>query len=806
VSDRDPTSPEYYLNRELSELAFQERVLHEGMDARNPPLERLRYLAFFTKNTDEFFMKRVGGLKQQIDAGVTETTPDGRTPREQWIEVLDTARPLFQQQSDHWQTVLKPALDENGIEIRTPDDLPADRRADLRRRFEKSILPTLTPLAFDPAHPFPFISNLSLSLAVLSSDNGDEPTFTRIKIPSNQPRLVAVPGEADRYILIEDLIEANLDLLLPGLDIRDVSKFKVTRNAEVRRDEEVAEDLIDMVEEVLEQRRFATIVRLEVDSDMPDESLSILKTHLDVDDREVFHRDGPIDFEDLFELTELDRPELRYPSWTPKPHPRLGTTSDTQNGPVDIFREIQAGDILAHHPYHSFEGTVQRFLDAAANDPDVLAVKAAIYRTASDSKVIQSLIDAADNGKQVAVMVELKARFDEKNNLEWVQQLEEKGIHVAYGTVGLKTHTKTALVVRQENDGVQLYSHVGTGNYHSETAKGYSDLGLLTADRDIGLDLTKVFNFFTGPTLDDRFRKLLIAPVTMRERFTEMVRREADHARAGRPARIVVKVNGLEDPSMVEELYRASMAGVEIDLLVRDICRLRPGIEGLSETITVHSIVGRFLEHARIFYFENGGAPEWYIGSADWMTRNLDHRVEAVTPVESIPLREQLRFILAVSLSDNRRRWVMQRDGSYEQLSPDGEPVRDTQRILMDATEAALDADDGSGIAVDTDLVENGLLVEAHSEAEGGAGTGADSDSEPGRASETNDDPEAESDGSDDDTTRSDGGDSVFDTHAEHWYRPDSETYGWAVRTADGERRYFKTRGGARNRLRSEYE
>ncbi|WP_299334216.1 polyphosphate kinase 1 [Haloplanus sp.] len=809
MSDRDPASPEYYLNRELSELAFQERVLHEGMDARNPPLERLRYLAFFTKNTDEFFMKRVGGLKQQIDAGVTETTPDGRTPREQWREVLDAASPLFQQQSDYWQTVLKPALDENGIELRTPDELPADRQADLRRRFEESILPTLTPLAFDPAHPFPFISNLSLSLAVLSSDNGDEPTFTRIKIPSNQPRLVAVPGEADRYVLIEDLIEANLDLLLPGLDIRDVSNFKVTRNAEVRRDEEVAEDLIDMVEEVLEQRRFATIVRLKVDSDMPDESLSILKRHLDVDDREVFHRNGPMDFEDFFELTELDRPELRYPSWTPKPHPRLGTTSDTQNGPVEIFREIQDGDILAHHPYHSFEGTVQRFLDAAANDPDVLAVKAAIYRTASDSKVIQSLIDAADNGKQVAVMVELKARFDEKNNLEWVQQLEEEGIHVAYGTVGLKTHTKTALVVRQENDGVQLYSHVGTGNYHSETAKGYSDLGLLTADRDIGLDLTKVFNFFTGPTLDDRFRKLLIAPVTMRERFTEMVRREADHARAGRPARIVVKVNGLEDPSMVEELYRASMAGVEIDLLVRDICRLRPGIEGLSETITVHSIVGRFLEHARIFYFENGGVPEWYIGSADWMTRNLDHRVEAVTPVESTVLREQLRFILAVSLSDNRRRWVMQRDGSYEQLSADGEPVRDTQRILMDATEAALN-DDGSGIAVDTDLAGDGLLVEAHPEAEGGAGTGADPESAPGsgsgRASETNDDPEAESDGSDaDDATRSDGG-SVFDTHAEHWYRPDSETYGWAVRTADGERRYFKTRDGARSRLRSEYE
>ena len=713
MSEPDLSDPEYYLNRELSELAFQERVLHEGMDERNPPLERLRFLAFFTKNTDEFFMKRVGGLKQQIDAGVTETTPDGRTPSQQWEEVLDAAHPLFRRQSEYWQTTLKPTLADEGIAIQTPDELPEADREALRVRFEESILPTLTPLAFDPAHPFPFISNLSLSLAVLSADESGESTFTRIKIPSNQPRLIAVPGGTDRYVLIEDLIEANLDLLLPDLDIRDVSKFKVTRNAEVRRDEEVAEDLIDMVEEVLEQRRFATVVRLEVDADMPDRSVSILKEQLDVDDREVFYRDGPIDFEDFFELTELDRPDLKPAAWTPRPHPRIGAgTGDTQDGSPDIFDEIRRGDVLAQHPYHSFEGTVQRFLDAAANDPDVLAVKAAIYRTASDSKVIQSLIDAADNDKQVAVMVELKARFDEKNNLEWVRQLEEEGIHVAYGTVGLKTHTKTALVVRQEDDGVQLYSHVGTGNYHSGTAKGYSDLGLLTADRDIGLDLTKVFNFFTGPTLDDRFRKLLIAPVTMRERFTEMVRREADHARAGREARIVVKVNGLEDPSMVEELYRASIAGVEIDLIVRDICRLRPGIEGVSENIAVHSIVGRFLEHARIFYFENGGRPEWYIGSADWMTRNLDYRVEAVTPVEDTRLRRQLRFILEATLRDNRRRWEMHPDGSYEQASPGDEPVRDIQNILMRATERALDRGYGPGMAVDSPSTDGDLLIE----------------------------------------------------------------------------------------------
>ena len=793
VTERDLTNPEYYLNRELSELAFQERVLREGTDDRNPPLERLRFLAFFTKNTDEFFMKRVGGLKQQIDAGVTETTPDGRTPKEQWVDVIDAARPLFQRQSAYWRSVLKPTLADEGIEICTPDQLPDEARERLRTRFEESILPTLTPLAFDPAHPFPFISNLSLSLAVLSSNGSDEPTFTRIKIPPNQPRLIAVSGEADRYVLIEDLVECNLDLLLPDLDIRDVSKFKVTRNAEVRRNEEVAEDLIDMVEEVIEQRRFATVVRLEVDDDMPEESLAILKDQLEVDDREVFHREGPIDFEDFFELVDLDRPDLKPPSWSPKPHPRLGPmTGDAANETTGIFDEIKKGDILAHHPYHSFEGTVQRFLHAAATDPNVLAVKAAIYRTASDSKVIQSLINAAENGKQVAVMVELKARFDEKNNLEWVRQLEQEGIHVAYGTVGLKTHTKTALVVRQEADGVQLYSHVGTGNYHSGTAKGYTDLGLLTADRDVGFDLTKVFNFFTGPTLDNRFRKLLIAPVTMRERFTEMVRREADYARAGRRARIVVKVNGLEDPAMVEELYRASIAGVEIDLIVRDICRLRPGIEGVSENITVHSIVGRFLEHARIFYFENGGSPEWYIGSADWMTRNLDYRVEAVTPVEDPDLRRQLRFVLEASIRDNRRRWVMRSDGRYEQVASDDEPVRDIQAILMAATEAAVDRGYGPGMVVDTDLVETELLVEDVDADE--------TDDEPGGSNEPVHD-------ADERQVDADGGEvSVFDAHADRWYRPDSETYDWAVRTKSGERRYFKRRAGARERLRTEYE
>jgi polyphosphate kinase len=796
MTSTELADPDYYLNRELSELAFQERVLAEGLDERNPPLERLRFLAYFTKNTDEFFMKRVGGLKQQIEAGVTETTPDGRTPRAQWAEVLEAARPLFHQQTECWERELKPALADAGVDVRGYDALTSTQQDRLRSYFETSILPTLTPLAFDPAHPFPFISNLSLSLAVLSEAPGEEsPTFTRIKIPQNQPRLVELPEREGTYVLIEELIGANLDLLLPNLNIVDVSKFKVTRNAEVRRNEEVAEDLIEMIEAVIEQRRFATVVRLEVDADMPERSVSVLKEQLGVSDREVFRRDGPIDFEDFFHLVDLDRPDLKLPSWTPQPHPRLGSGTDNAlDDTGSIFDEIRNGDVLVHHPYHSFEVTVQRFLEAAARDPDVLAVKAAIYRTASDSKVIQSLIDAADNGKQVAVMVELKARFDEQNNLEWVRKLEEEGIHVAYGTVGLKTHTKTALVVRQEADGVRLYSHVGTGNYHSETAKGYVDLGVLTADQDVGQDLAKVFNFFTGPTLDDRFRKLLIAPVTMRTRFTEMIRREADHAREGRRARIVVKVNGLEDPGIVAELYRASMAGVDIDLIVRDICRLRPGIEGVSDTVTVHSVVGRFLEHSRIFYFENGGDPEWYTGSADWMTRNLDNRVEAIMPVESRPLREQLRFVLGATLSDNRRRWVMDADGNYERVSAgQGEPVRDVQDILMAATEDAVARGYGPGMEVDPAHVDEDLLIEPTES------TAQPSTDGPGPVAD-----DAAADGTGDPVADADD-ESVFESHADRWYRPDSDIYDWAVRTEGGDRRYFKTRAGAANRLRAEY-
>jgi polyphosphate kinase len=705
-ADVDPTvdlsDPDLYLNRELSELAFQKRVLFEAVDERNPLLERVKFLAICTQNMDEFFMKRVGGLKQQIDAGVTELTPDGRTPGEQHAEILEAARDIFARQAACFHDEVRPALAETGVEIVDHEALGAAEQATLRDYFEANVLPTLTPLTFDPAHPFPFISNLSLSLAVLTRDADDgDLKFSRVKIPKNRPRLVELDDvdpqsdggvEADdtgeqpsRFVLLEDVIEANLDLLFPNVEVVGASTFRVTRNAEVRRNEEVAEGLIEMIEDVLRQRRFATVVRLEVAADTPPAVRDLLIDQLGVSGSEVYDLREPLDFRDLMTLTDLDRPDLKLEPWTPAVHPRFaGVDPEEPDGPDGLFAEIRRRDVLVHHPYHSFTTTVQSFLDAAAHDPDVLAIKAAIYRTASDSQVIESLIEAAKNGKQVAVMVELKARFDEENNLRWVKRLEEEGIHVAYGTIGLKTHSKTALVVREEADGVQLYSHVATGNYHSETAKTYVDLGLLTADHDVGQDLVRLFNFFTGHSHHADYRKLLVAPENMRDRFTGLIRREAEHASAGKPAKIVAKMNSLEDPEMVAELYRASMAGVEMDLIVRGICRLRPGIEGVSDTIRVHSVVGRFLEHSRIFYFENAGDPGYFVGSADWMTRNLDRRVEAVAPVEDPDLREELQTVLDVMLSDNRKRWTMAADGSYEQVRPaEGDPVRNTHQRLM---------------------------------------------------------------------------------------------------------------------------
>jgi polyphosphate kinase len=679
----DLTDPEYYLNRELSKLEFNSRVLHEARDERNPLLKRVRFLSIFTQNMDEFFMKRVGGLKQQIVANITERTPDGSTPQEQWERVIENAYPMFEAQAKCYREEIRPALSEAGIDIVDYDNLDAGEQATLTTYFEESVFPTLTPLTFDPAHPFPHISNLSLSMAVLTArDSESEPMFSRVKIPQNRPRLIQI-GDDTRYVLIEQIIAANLDRLFPDSEIIEHSTFRVTRNAEVRRNEDIAEDLIGLVEEVIEERRFATVVRLEVETDMSDQILDLLTTHLDVSEREVYELQPPLDFREFIQIAELDRPELTVPEWTPQPHPRLTSHRDEQG---NIFTDIRREDVLVHHPYHSFSDTVQRFISEAAHDPNVLAIKAAIYRTASESKIIQSLIEAADNGKQVAVMVELKARFDEEDNLEWAKTLEENGIHVAYGTIGYKTHTKTTLVVREEDDGVELYSHIGTGNYHSETAKQYEDLGLLTANSGIGKDLVKLFNYFTGHSLHEEYRELLIAPGNMREQFVDLIQREAEHARAGKEARIVAKLNRLEDPDIIRELYRGSRAGVDIELIVRDICRLRPNLEDVSENIDVVSIVGRFLEHSRVFYFQNAGDEEYYIGSADWMERNLDNRVEAVTPIHDPYLQNRLDEILEICLTDNRDCWEMHSDGSYTQRTPGDTEERRAQTVFMQQT------------------------------------------------------------------------------------------------------------------------
>ncbi|WP_083861954.1 polyphosphate kinase 1 [Halogeometricum pallidum] len=709
----DEDDPAWYLNRELGELSFHHRVLHEALDDRNPLLERAKFLAIFTGNVDEFFMKRVGGLKQQIDAGVTAPSPDGRTPKEQWSAVLSRASDLFERQDRCFGEAVRPALADAGIEILDHGDLREAERRGLRSYFEESVLPTLTPLTFDSAGSFPFISNLSLSVAVLTRDTPDgDLRFSRVKVPPNRPRLVPVAdvtgegadpdrsdvdgasGDARRFVFLEDVLCANLDLLFPNVEVVDASPFRVTRNAEVGRNEEVAEGLIDTIEDVLRQRRFATVVRLELDADAHPFVREVLLERLDVSESEVYERSGPIDKTFCFALADADRPDLRLPAWTPRPHPRLADVDS--DDPASLFAEVRAGDLLVHHPYHSFAGTVQAFLSAAASDPDVLAIKATIYRTAPDSGVIRALIDAAARGKQVAVVVELQARFDEENNLRWVRRLEEEGVHVAYGTEGLKTHAKTALVVREEPDAVRLYSHVATGNYHSETAKTYTDLGLLTADRTVGRDLVKLFNVFTGHARHTDYEKLLVAPENLRDAFVRLVRREADHARAGREARIVAKMNALEDPAMVRELYAASRAGVDVDLFVRGVCRLRPGVEDLSETVSVSSVVGRFLEHSRVFYFHNAGASDYYVGSADWMTRNLDRRVEAVAPVEDPELRRELDAVLRVLSADNRKRWVMDSAGGYERRRPaDGEDEFVAHDALMslargDATRESL--------------------------------------------------------------------------------------------------------------------
>ena len=679
-----------FFNRELSWLDFNARVLELAEDAGKPILERVRFLAIFASNLDEFFMKRVGGLRRQRASAVSKRSADGRTPSEQLDAVHAAVRPLLARSVACWYEQLHPALKKNGITIRRYADLTTEQRRAADAYFAKQVFPILTPLAVDPGHPFPFISNLSKSLGVTLEDDAGGRHFVRVKLPENLPRWVPVPtpaescGERDpaacqTFVPLEGVIGGNLGELFPGMSVVEHHLFRVTRNADLEMDEEDAEDLLAMVEQELRRRRMAGVVRLELPQSMSADMRRLIVNGMKVDEEDVYTVPGPIDIDDLVQLTDLDRPDLKFEPWQSLTPAALADPDAT------IFDVIRDGDLLVHHPYEDFTQSVERFVLAAANDPAVLAVKMTLYRTSRDNKFVPALIRAAEAGKQVAVLVELKARFDEERNVELAQQLEKAGVHVVYGFVGLKTHTKTALVVREEGEGPRAYCHIGTGNYNSKTAQLYTDVGLFTCDPAVTNDVVNLFHYLTGRSRRKGYEKLLVAPVTMRDRFLEMIAREVGHAKSGRGGKIVAKMNQLQDPTVIEALYNASRAGVEIDLIVRGFCCLRPGVPGMSQTIRVRCILGRFLEHSRIYHFANAGEPEYYIGSADWMNRNLDYRVEAITPVEAPALQKRLGEALDVLLADTAHHWRLHADGVWTRpgTSEERSSTPDPQEIMM---------------------------------------------------------------------------------------------------------------------------
>ena len=714
----DLRDPQYYFNRELSWLEFNYRVLHEALDPRTALLERLKFLSIFSSNLDEFFMVRVAGLKQQVEANVSKLTPDGRSPGEQLDGISDRLHPMVAEQHRHFQQVLRPFLGSHGIHILDYIDLNQEQRLYLQHYFEEQIFPVLTPLAIDPGHPFPYISNLSLNLAVVVKDpESDREYFARVKVPSLLPRFIPLPegiptAEPKNWkiktedlisqfsklssecscVPLEQVIAHNLEFLFPGMNIQEYHPFRITRNASLEVEEEEADDLLLAIEQELRKRRFSgSVVRLEIQSDMPKVVRDMLMEEMAISDRDLYELEGLLNLKDLMFFMGLPRSELKDPTWNPVVPPRLRSLKELPLDQIssedgeDFFALIRDRDLLLHHPYQSFSATVQRFITQAAIDPEVLAIKMTLYRTSGDSPIVKALIDAAENGKQVAALVELKARFDEENNIHWARQLEKAGVHVVYGLVGLKTHTKIAMVVRREEDGIRRYVHIGTGNYNPKTARIYTDLGLLTCRDDLGADLTDLFNYLTGYSRQRSYRKLLVAPVNMRDRMTELIERETRHARDNHPGRIVAKMNSLLDPKIIGKLYEASQAGVKIDLIIRGICCLRPQLPGVSENIRVLSVIGKFLEHSRIFYFYNRGEEEVFIGSADWMPRNLNRRVEAITPVEDTDLAKDLQEILGVLLADNRQAWDLQSDGSYIQRRPEpGASEQSAQNIFME--------------------------------------------------------------------------------------------------------------------------
>ncbi|ERN40264.1 polyphosphate kinase 1 [Rubidibacter lacunae KORDI 51-2] len=709
-------SPDGYFNRELSWLEFNYRVLAEALDERTPLLERLKFTAIFCSNLDEFFMVRVAGLKKQVEAGVSKLTPDGRSPMQQLADISARLHPLMQEHSLNFEQALRLKLTDVGAYIIKYVDLNQEQRAYYQNFFEAQVFPVLTPLAvYDPGHPFPYISNLSLNLiVVLREPQRDKELFARIKVPKSKslPRFVPLPEHLRPHrdgkpavwagVPLEQIVAHNLDALFAGMTIQECYAFRITRNADIAVEEDEADDLLLAIEQELRKRRIGgSVVRMEIEAIAPPAIRAMLMEQMQLCDRDVYDIDGMLGLGDVMALRNLPLPELKDPEWVTTVPQRLqrfhsAQADDDPSTPDEFFAEIRKGDILVHHPYHSFAATVQQFIDHAARDPQVLGLKMTMYRTSGDSPIANTLIAAAEAGKEVAVLVELKARFDEANNIVWARRLESSGVHVAYGVVGLKTHTKIALVVRREGELIRRYVHIGTGNYNPKTARLYTDLGLLSCRENLGSDLTDLFNFLTAYSHQRAYRKLLVAPVSLRSRMVEMIQRERDLARAGGSGRIVAKMNSLVDPEIIANLYEASQAGVKVDAIVRGICCLRPGVAGVSDNIRVISIIGRYLEHSRIFYFHNGGDEEIYIGSADWMQRNLDRRVEAVTPVEDETSFRALQEVLGVMLSDNRQAWELQSDGSYIQRRPaDGEAERSTHRILTEnALKAAVEETD----------------------------------------------------------------------------------------------------------------
>jgi polyphosphate kinase len=661
-----------YLNRELSWLDFNARVLALAEDPSVPILERAKFLAIFSQNLDEFFQVRVAGLKDQVAAGLLTTSPDGRTPGQQLLEVADRVEELVARQERAFLEGVVPALADVGIRLSSWDELDDDDEKFLVETFEHRIFPVLTPLAVDPGHPFPYISNLSLNLAVSLHDPvTDERRFARVKVPDLLPRFVVMP-DGERFVPLEQVIAAHLGQLFPGMEIEAHHSFRVARNADLTLEEEEADDLLAAVEIELRRRQFGRAVRLEMSADTSDEVRDLLQRELDVSEEDTYRLVGPLDLGGLWAVHALDRPELKDPVFQRVTQARLDGGDDDR---LDMFAALREGDVLVHHPYDSFRTSVEEFIRQASVDPNVLAIKMTLYRTSGESPIVRSLIRAAERGKQVAVLVELKARFDEGANIEWAKALETAGVHVVYGLVGLKVHSKTALVVRDEPDGVRRYCHVGTGNYNSKTARTYEDVGLLSADPDLGADLTQLFNYLTGYGRDVRYSRLLVSPHTTRSGLDKLIRREIKAAKAGEPASITLKMNSLVDEEMIGALYRASRAGVEIDLIVRGICCLVPGVPGLSDRIRVRSIVGRYLEHSRIYRFANGahhGQPTYLIGSADLMPRNLDRRVEALVPVERPDLQARLQEILDVDLADDVLAWELGPDGVWRHVTGEG--------------------------------------------------------------------------------------------------------------------------------------